>query len=86
MPSAASIRGKHSSLQIFLLVYQLFLASRDERMPFIDDESSESVIWKSRSQADRAPDLRFLHFNDVYHIESVKDFIVHLHCITLEKG
>ena len=31
--------------------------------------NSVSVIWKSQSQHSRPPDLRLLHFNDVYHIE-----------------
>ena len=33
---------------------------------------SESVVWQSQSQDKRPPDLRFLHFNDVYHIEYVE--------------
>lgn len=32
---------------------------------------SESVTWQSHHQDERPPDLRFLHFNDVYHIEYV---------------
>ena len=29
---------------------------------------SESVTWQGDCQNERPPDLRFLHFNDVYHI------------------
>lgn len=34
-----------------------------------DFPDSESVTWQSHLQDERPPDLRFLHFNDVYHIE-----------------
>lgn len=39
---------------------------------------SESVTWQSHCQDRSPPDLRFLHFNDVYHIEYVasKQFIM----------
>lgn len=39
---------------------------------------STSVTWQSHYQDKCPPDLRFLHFNDVYHIEYVasKQFIV----------
>ncbi len=30
---------------------------------------SESTTWKSQGQNGGPPDLRLLHFNDVYHIE-----------------
>lgn len=31
---------------------------------------SESITWQSHRQGECPPDLRFLHFNDVYHIEA----------------
>lgn len=42
-------------------------------------ESSTSITWRSsrhqqkqpQQQQDCPPDLRFLHFNDVYHIEYI---------------
>lgn len=41
-------------------------------MPAAVEDGSESVTWDSQSNNDCPPDLRFLHFNDVYHIESVR--------------
>lgn len=32
---------------------------------------SEFVTWQSRRRDECPPDLRFLHYNDVYHIEYV---------------
>lgn len=32
---------------------------------------SKSVTWQSHCQDKSPPNLRFLHFNDVYHIEYV---------------
>ena len=32
---------------------------------------SESVTWQSHRRGECPPDLRFLHYNDVYHIEYV---------------
>ena len=32
---------------------------------------STSVTWESHRQEQSPPDLRFLHFNDVYHVEYV---------------
>lgn len=34
-----------------------------------DFPDSESVTWRRDCRDERPPDLRFLHFNDVYHIE-----------------
>ena len=36
------------------------------------NSESESVVWQSHSHDKSQPDLRFLHFNDVYHIEYVE--------------
>lgn len=30
---------------------------------------SASITWKSQRQGSGSPDLRLVHFNDVYHIE-----------------
>ena len=30
---------------------------------------SESITWKSQREDSGSPDLRLVHFNDVYHIE-----------------
>ena len=39
---------------------------------------SMSVAWESGRQDQCPPDLRFLHFNDVYHIEYVALAFIHL--------
>lgn len=35
-------------------------------------QDSKSITWQSHHQGEDPPDLRFLHFNDVYHIEYVE--------------
>lgn len=40
-------------------------------MPTAVDHSSENVTYRSPHDFDHTADLRFLHFNDVYHIELV---------------
>lgn len=32
-------------------------------------DSSSSVTWQTKRQNPSPPDLRLLHFNDVYHLE-----------------
>ena len=32
-------------------------------------QESESVTWQSQRTDQSPPDLRLLHFNDVYHVE-----------------
>ena len=36
-----------------------------------DAPESQSVTWRSNREDKCPPDLRLLHFNDVYHIEYV---------------
>jgi hypothetical protein len=40
-------------------------------MSIEDTPGSGSVTWTSNRQEECQPDLRLLHFNDVYHIECV---------------
>ena len=37
---------------------------------------SISVTWKSHREEQSPPDLRFLHFNDVYHVEYAAQMLV----------
>ena len=45
---------------------------------------SASVIWKSHREEQSPPDLRFLHFNDVYHVEYAAPRSSH--CSIVDKG
>lgn len=38
-------------------------------MSLTNTNDSSSVTWQTKRQRPLPPDLRFLHFNDVYHIE-----------------
>lgn len=64
MHSFSFLRNLHFFLSFFLLTHW--------KMPAAVEDGSESVTWDSQSNNDCPPDLRFLHFNDVYHIESVR--------------
>ena len=43
-------------------------------------EGSTSVTWKSHREELSPPDLRFLHFNDVYHVEYAAPRLMLFYC------
>ena len=49
-------------------------------MPVGNAPGSKSVTWESHRQKQSAPDIRFLHFDDVYHVEHVTSTLELLFC------
>ena len=69
--SSAAIRGisakivLHSSLPAHHAIYSCI----QKTMSIENASGSTSVTWESHRKEQSPPDLRFLHFNDVYHVE-----------------
>lgn len=43
-------------------------------------QSSQSITWQTQRRNPSTPDLRILHFNDVYHIEYQQTFALAMIC------
>ena len=62
--------GAKVVLHFSLIIHHVINSGMQKTMSVENAPGSTSVTWESHCEEQSPPDLRFLHFNDVYHVES----------------
>ena len=71
MPAATRGLGAKIVMHSSLTVHHVINSCIKKTMSVENAPGSTSVTWESHRQEQSPPDLRILHFNDVYHVEYV---------------